>query len=164
MNAALVLFSPFNIYFQHSSFDLNFTLGWVSYAIQNYPLIPWHICKKAILKCCDWYKISKCCDMIGASHLAESVMPYKIIPWFHDIFARKQYWNAVIGTRYPNAVIWLVQDTYLKAAIWLLWDAYPYVAIWLVLNTYTYEAIWLMQDTSPNAANWLVQAKYHSTH
>ena len=117
----LVLFSPFNIYFQHSSFDLNFTLGWVGYAIQ-------------------------------------------IIPWFHDIFARKQYWNAVIGTRYPNAVIWLVQDTYLKAAIWLLWDAYPYVAIWLVLNTYTYEAIWLMQDTSPNAANWLVQAKYHSTH
>ena len=26
--------------------------------------------------------------------------------------------NAVVGTRYPNAVIWLVRDTYPYAAIW----------------------------------------------
>ena len=52
-------------------------------------------------------------------------------PSYMKSLARKQYPNAVIGTRYPNAVIWLVRDKNPNAAIWLVRDTctYPNVAI-----------------------------------
>ena len=51
-------------------------------------------------------------------------------------FTRKQYPNAVIGARYPNAGIWLVRGTYPNAATWLVRDTYPNVVVWLVRDTY----------------------------
>ena len=52
-------------------------------------------------------------------------------PSYTKSLARKQYSNAVIGTRYPNAVIWLVRDKNPNAAIWLVRDTctYPNVTI-----------------------------------
>ena len=49
-------------------------------------------------------------------------------PSYTKSLARKQYSNAVIGTRYPNTVIWLVRD-----------KKNPNAAIWLVRGTCTYS-------------------------
>ena len=49
-------------------------------------------------------------------------------PSYMKSLARKQYLNAVIGTRYPNTVIWLVRD-----------KKNPNAAIWLVRGTCTYS-------------------------
>ena len=53
-------------------------------------------------------------------------------PSYMKSLARKQYSNALIGTRYLNAVIWLVRDKKNhNAAIWLVRDkcTYPNVTI-----------------------------------
>ena len=62
------------------------------------------ICEKKIQKRCDWCKISKFCEMIGASYLNS-------VKW-------------LVRDTYPYAAIWSVQDTYPNAAIWLLQATY----------------------------------------
>ena len=73
---------------------------WLTSCFVHSPPIPRHRLQKSH----DWYKISKCCDMIG--------------------------------TRYPNAAIWLMWDTEIHTLMQQWQDTYPNVGIWLAQATY----------------------------
>ncbi len=120
-------------------------------------------------------KIHGLCHSVHSPLMLSDVICQKTIPkrcnWC-DTYPNAENWlvptlNAVIGARYPNAVIWLVRDTYPKRCDWCkiskccVRDTYPNAAIWSVWDTYPNAEIWLVRDTYPNAAIWLVRATYY---